>query len=140
MALELDSLRQSLAALERSLAVADDRRTPGAMDEALRETIRAGVIQNFEVAYEQCWKFIQRWLRENQSPAAVDQSRTRKDLFRLAARCGLIQDPIPWFEYGDARNLTSHTYSPQTADTVFNAARRFRDDAGYLLRQLEANP
>lgn len=140
MALELDSLRQSLAALERSLAVADDSRSPGDMDGALRETIRAGVIQNFEVAYEQCWKFIQRWLCENQSPAAVDQSRTRKDLFRLAARCGLIQDPIPWFEYGDARNLTSHTYSPQTADTVFNAARRFRGDAGYLLRQLEANP
>lgn len=55
--------------------------------------LRAGVIQNFEVAYEQCWKFIERWIRENRAPENADHPRSRKELFRMAARHGLISDP-----------------------------------------------
>lgn len=45
------------------------------------------------MAYEQCWKFIQRWNSENQSPEDADIPRTRKELFRVAARLELISDP-----------------------------------------------
>ena len=103
----------------------------------LRETVRAGVIQNFEVAYEQCWKFIQRWIRENRTPEDADHPLTRKELFRLAARYGLITDPLPWFEYSDARNLTSHTYDAKQAEVVFAVAGHFSIDAQYLLKQLK---
>jgi len=70
------------------------------LDVDMRETVRAGVIQNFEVAYEQCWKMIQRWIKENKTSEEAEHPRTRKDLFRMAARCGLIDDPLPWFAYG----------------------------------------
>jgi len=29
----------------------------------MQDTLRAGVIQNFEVAYEQSWKMLQRWIK-----------------------------------------------------------------------------
>jgi len=102
------------------------------------ETIRAGVIQNFEVAYEQCWKMIQRWLKENRSPVEAENPRTRKDLFRFAARNNLIVDPVSWFTYGEARNMTSHTYDEKKALSVYKTAGQFLCDAQYLLRQLES--
>lgn len=135
MALELSSLEKALDTLARSLHAASYNLESLSDDQ--RETMRAGVIQNFEVSYEQCWKFIQRWLRENRSPEDADHPRTRKELFRLAARVGLIADPLPWFEYGDARNLTSHTYDAKQADIVFRAAGKFVTDAKDLLSRLQ---
>jgi nucleotidyltransferase substrate binding protein (TIGR01987 family) len=133
--LELNSLTLAVDALKRSLNAANNNMATLSVD--LRETVRAGVIQNFEVAYEQCWKFIQRWIRENRTPEDADHPRTRKELFRLAARYGLITDPLPWFEYSDARNLTSHTYDAKQAEVVFAVAGHFSIDAQYLLKQLK---
>lgn len=65
MILNLDSLKKSIMALEKSINVYDRIETD---DEDLILTIRAGVIQNFEIAFEQSWKFIQRWLNENINP------------------------------------------------------------------------
>lgn len=135
MTLELNSLTLAVGALRRSLNAANSNMDTLSVD--LRDTVRAGVIQNFEVTYEQCWKFIQRWIRENRTPEDADP-RTRKELFRLAARYGLITDPLPWFEYGDARNPTSHTYDAKQAEIVFEIAGRFSIDARELLKQLEA--
>lgn len=137
MPLELGSLRKTVAILERSIRVVEHARALAPEDDDLVETVRSGVIQNFEVAYEQCWKFIQRWIRENRSPDDADHPRTRRELFRLAARYGLVGDPLPWFEYGDARNLTSHTYDEEKAEAVFESALRFVADAKYLLARLE---
>ena len=136
MTLNLTSLEKATAALEKSIIAADSEVTASNKD--IADTIRSGVIQNFEVAYEQCWKFIRRWIRENRTPEDADHPRTRKELFRLAARYKLISDPSPWFEFGDARNLTSHTYEEEHAETVFTAARRFLPYAVELLENLRA--
>ncbi|MCF6267885.1 MAG: nucleotidyltransferase substrate binding protein [Desulfuromusa sp.] len=135
MALQLDSLQMSVEALERSLHASTEESE--GLSDALCETLRAGVIQNFEVAYELSWKFIQRWIRTNKTPEDADHPRTRKELFRMAARYGLIADPLPWFEYGDARNLTSHTYDAKRAAAVYTVASRFARDARDLLHRLE---
>lgn len=108
------------------------------MSDDAQEAIRAGVIQHFKVAYEQCWKFVQRWIRENQKPEDADHPRTRKDLFRAAARYGLIPDPVVWFLYGDARNLTSHIYDQRQANEVYEIAKQFAPDARALLDRLES--
>lgn len=135
MSLDITSLKKAVDALERSLRVADENAT--SEDENLLETLQAGVIQNFEVAYEQSWKFIQRWLKENQSPDEADYPRTRKELFRMAARYKLVNDPEPWFSYGDARNLTSHTYDVSQATQIFACAKLFFADAKALVEKLE---
>ncbi|HXP89900.1 MAG TPA: nucleotidyltransferase substrate binding protein [Fibrobacteria bacterium] len=135
MAIDLDSMRKAVASLERSLRVAGGM---SGMSADFRETVRAGVIQNFEVAYESSWKFIQRWLRENGQSQEADSPRTRKDLFRMAAKAGLLEDPTPWFRFGEARNLTSHTYDETHAQESFEVATSFLPYAQRLLARLEA--
>ncbi len=136
MSLELESLRKSVAALEEALDT--ETRFSATPDEPLHNTLRAGVVQGFEVAYEQSWKMLLRWLRENLGPDVEEQLRTRRDLFRQGAQAGLIADPAAWFEYGQTRNLTAHTYDESVAISVSAVARRFLDDAQAFLHALEA--
>ena len=82
---------------------------------------------------------MQRWLRHNVIPEDAVYPRTRKDLFRLAAKHRLIDSPDSWFLYGDARNLTSHTYDERKASEVYEAACQFIEDAKYLLNQLQTS-
>ena len=137
MTLDLSSLENALTQLEQVVARSQDERFMSAQDEITRNAMRAGVIQHFEIAYELCWKFIQRWIRENRTPAEADYPRTRKELFRLAARYGLVKDPLPWFAYGDARNITTHTYNEADAVTVYAQAAPLARDARYLLERLK---
>lgn len=109
MNLHLDSLTKSIDSLERSVNTAINLDTS---DDDLWETVRAGVIQNFEVAYEQCWKMMKRWLEKNIGSTYVD-GVTRRELFRLAAESRLITDVERWMDYHTARNQTSHTYVQQ---------------------------
>ncbi|MBU0470469.1 MAG: nucleotidyltransferase substrate binding protein [Nanoarchaeota archaeon] len=136
MELDLTSLKKAIASLKKALNVATSKKMD-ALGEDEQEVIKAGVIQNFEFTYELCWKFIQRWIRKNRAPEDADYPRTRKELFRMAARDTLIEDPLPWFEYGDARNMTAHTYDEDKAQVVYEVAIRFVSDAQYLLGRLE---
>ena len=138
MALDLTGLVKAVHSYERAVAVASSKEKMAALEPDQRDAIRAGVIQNFEFTYELCWKFIQRWLKDDQMQPESDLPRTRKELFRMAAQRGLVQDPIAWSEFGDARNLTSHTYDESKAQIVFEAAVRFVGEARDLLRRLEA--
>lgn len=136
MALDLSSLERAIDTLQRSINATQT--SAESLNEDILEAVRAGVIQHFEVAYELCWKFVQRWIRENRTPEDAENPRTRRDIFRLAARYGLISNPESWFVYGDARNLTSHTYNELQALSVYEAAKDFLDDAKYLLEQLKS--
>lgn len=80
MKLDLTPLKDSLRVLERSInsyktLSKNETLTPDDL-----ETVKSGVIQAFEVAYEQSWKFMKRWLEENVSPEAAD-GVTRRVVF-----------------------------------------------------------
>jgi len=137
MKLDLSSLRKAVESLERAIGVTNDDTFIASLSDEAKDAIRSGVIQNFEVAYEFCWKYVQRWLKENVPVEQAENPRSRKELFRLAARFGLINDPESWFSYGDARNLTTHTYNENTAESVYETAVVFAKDARRLLQKLE---
>jgi nucleotidyltransferase substrate binding protein (TIGR01987 family) len=137
MKLDLSSLHKAIGSLERTLKVAENKALDAELDNDAKDAIRAGVIQNFEFTYELCWKFMRRWLRENADVEEAEYPRTRKELFRLAARFGLIKEPLSWFSYSDARNLTSHTYDEDKAESVYETAVGFIEDAKYLLDILQ---
>ena len=137
MKLDLSSLQKAIESLEKTIKVARNKALAAELNEDAKDAIKAGVIQNFEFTYELCWKFMRRWLRENAAVEEAEYPRTRKELFRLAARSGLIKEPLSWFSYSDARNLTSHTYDEDKAETVYETAVGFIEDAKYLMERLQ---
>jgi nucleotidyltransferase substrate binding protein (TIGR01987 family) len=134
--LDLSNFEKAQLQLESVAERSKDEAFMAAQDEITRNAIRSGAIQHFEIVYELCWKFMRRWIRENRTPEEADHARTRKDLFRLAARCGLIRDPLTWFAYAEARNLSVHTYNQKEADAVYSLIEPFVRDARYLLERL----
>ena len=118
MTVSLNQLEKAHAALQRAIAVYDRVLTGADID--LIETTRSGVIQNFEVVYDQSWKVL------------------RRQLYRLAAKHGLLSDVEAWWEFHEARNMTSHTYNPPIALEVAAKARLFDTACGLLISQLKA--
>jgi len=136
MKLDLSSFRKAVESLQRTLQVADDKDFMSGLSDSQKDAIRAGVIQNFEFTYELCWKFMRRWLEVNLGSTYVE-GVARRQLFRLSAENKLIGDVDKWMEYHDARNETSHTYDEDTAEDVFETARKFSADAEKLLKTIE---
>jgi nucleotidyltransferase substrate binding protein (TIGR01987 family) len=99
--------------------------------------LRDGVIQRYEYTVDLAWKLMQRYLRlVAQIPET--EFRTKRDLFREAARLGLIADATAWFRYYDARNMTSHTYDRSIAEDIYRLAAPFAQAAGELVEALRA--
>lgn len=121
----LNAFRFALEALRRALAQPKD------------EYLRDSVIQRFEFTYELAWKSLKRYLEEDEGTENVD-ILSRRDLFRLAAEKGLLDDPLAWFGYHQARNETVHTYREAKAEEVYTVAAAFQAEAGRLLERLEA--
>jgi len=130
-------MEKAVASLRNAVTVVQSSEANERFSNQVLVTLKAGVIQNFEFTYEISWKMIQRWIRINLSPEDAEP-RTKKDLFRIAADRGLILDPLRWFEYTEARNITTHTYDQSKAEQVVKAAIRFLDDAESLLAELDS--
>ena len=130
----LTQLEKSHASLQRSIAVFE-RVSLGA-DTDLIDTTRAGVIQNFEVTYEQSWKVLRRWMMQNLSIPDSELTQ-RRQLYRLAAKHTLINDVEAWWDFHAARNMTSHTYNQAIALEVAAAARKFDIACAQLINGLK---
>ena len=137
MALDLNSLQKAVSSLERAVRVALSPERMNGLDADTQETIRAGVIQNFEFTYELCWKLMTRWLAANVGPTYVD-GITRRALFRLSAEYRLIRDVDLWMDFHKDRNRTSHTYNEETAIEVFGSATDFVHEAKRFLEEIGA--
>ena len=137
MILELESLVAALSALEKSIVTWNKLSQATGLTADDLQTIKSGVIQNFEVTYEQCWKFMKRWLELNVSPYIAD-GVPRRELFRLSAENRLIDDIDLWMEFHKARNLTAHTYHAGNAEQAFHAAIMLPEQGARLLERLRA--
>jgi nucleotidyltransferase substrate binding protein (TIGR01987 family) len=137
MKLDLSSLQKAVGSLERAIGVATDKARMKALDDDQRDAIRAGVIQNFEFTYELCWKMLKRQLEALAASAIEIDQLSFRELIRVGAERGLVEDPERWFDYRQQRNLTSHTYDATKAESVFRAAVEFAGDARRLLEKLE---
>lgn len=135
--LDLTSLRQALASLQDAQALVDDAAWFAPQPPRVRNTVIAGLIQNFEFVYELSVKMIRRQLElEAASPTEVDETSFR-DLMRLAGERGLVTDVEAWFGYRRLRNITAHTYDQAKARVVLDGLVPFVRDAQTLLRALE---
>jgi nucleotidyltransferase substrate binding protein (TIGR01987 family) len=131
MVLDLSGLQRALGSLDE--AVLYFANIPEGINP---DIVRDSVIQRFEYTYELSWKFLQRWIKINTSPEDADP-RTKKDLFRLAAKKHMIADPSERFEFAEARNSVAHTYNESSAQYVYEVALKFLPVAKKLYEKLE---
>ncbi len=136
--LDLSALQRALASLEDGLEVVSDSDWFNQQSPKVQNTLVAGVIQNFEFVYEVGVKMLKRQIeQESASPDEVDHASFR-DVLRLAAEKGLIDNVEAWFGYRQMRNITAHTYDHDKAQQVYQGTLLFIDDARALLARLEA--
>ena len=129
MSLDFSPLEKALNSLNRALV-----RAVAAPDD---EELRDACIQRFEYTFELCWKMLKRQLElELPNPTEVDGYSYRQ-LFRIGAERGLVQDVEAWFDYRERRNITSHTYDEEKAAKVFEALPAFTIHAEELLARLK---
>jgi len=74
---------------------------------------RAGLIQFFEMAFEQSWKVLKDFLEEEGF-----EVKSPRDAIKTAFQSQLIDDGQVWLEALKDRNLTTHTYDELTAQEV----------------------
>lgn len=137
MKLDFSSLENAISQLEKSLKYSI---SPIAQeDDDLFEQLRNSVIQCFEFTYELSHKMLKRYLEETSaSPEEIDLS-TFQNLIRTGNEKGLLRsDWSRWRMYRQARTDSSHTYSEDKAEAVYQIAPDFLDEAKYLYQQLMA--
>jgi len=131
--LDLTSLEKAVSSLERAIAAMDASSTSEDADR--RDLMRDGVIQRFEYTFELAWKPMRRYLRIYGFERV--ETLTNRELFRLAAEQGLINDAEEWFDLLQARNRTSHVYDEDTAREVYEAAVASRPAFAFLIENMQ---
>lgn len=130
----LNQLEKAYAALQKAEMIW--LRCAGGSDADLTDIARSGLIQNFEVAYEQSWKLLKRWMVQELS-ISESELTIRRHLYRLAAKNGLIADVDAWWTFNEARNKSSHTYQESVAIEVCGAAQAFLPACQALINALK---
>ncbi len=97
---------KALQSLADAVALAGER--------PLSKLEQQGLIQAFEFTHELAWNMLKDYL-EQQGIFGLIGSR---DASRSAFQNGLVTDGEAWMDMIKARNLTSHTYNPEVADSV----------------------
>ncbi|WP_032093049.1 nucleotidyltransferase substrate binding protein [Necropsobacter rosorum] len=134
--LDLSALEKALSSLHEANHVVRQSEWFNEQEATIQNMLIAGLIQNFEFVYEISIKMIKRQLEIDALIATeIDHSNFR-DILRLAAEKGLINNITAWFEYRTMRNITSHTYDEDKAKTVCDGISAFLQDADYLFNQL----
>lgn len=82
-------------------------------------SVRDGVIQRFEFCTELAWKTLREYLIEQ----GYTEVNSPKSVLRLAFSDGIVDDEQGWLNILDSRNITSHVYDEETADTVFRSIK-----------------
>lgn len=100
--------RKALSRLSQAVDILSGQ-VNGELDDLLKE----GLIQRFEYTHELAWKVMKDYA-EYQGYSDIRGSR---DAIRKALEINLISDRR-WMESVEDRNLTSHDYDDETADTI----------------------
>jgi nucleotidyltransferase substrate binding protein (TIGR01987 family) len=77
-----------------------------------------GTVQRFEFVFELAWKTLKAALE-----AEGVGARTPREVLREATRAGWLADEDAWLEMLEDRNLSSHTYSEESAREIYGRIR-----------------
>ena len=137
MSIDTAFLRRCIRTLERAL---DEIRKHGDADDALYDIYRAACVKEFELTLEQSGKLLRKRLAPFFASNRGEDRLVFKDLFRHAAKHGLIEADAAerWLRYRDNRNDTAHDYGERFAEATLALLPAFVADARALADVIEA--
>lgn len=101
-----NNFTKALETLRRGVALSNTR--------ALSELEQQGLIQGFEFTHELAWNVIKDYLEEQGFVNIIGSKNATREAFKN----GLITDGDAWMDMIKARNLTSHTYNLDVANSI----------------------
>ena len=123
-----DKLQYAMQSLENALAYARSGEFQGLGIE-FKSVLISAVVQNFNLTFAICRQMISRQLADCFGREKVE-NKTPEEIFRIAAREGIISRVDRWLEYLDCEHLTP---SSNLALRTFEKASAFLEDAAELL-------
>ncbi len=95
---------------------------------------RAACVKEFEIVLEQSGKLLKKCLRPYLASNKQADMLSFKDIFRVAAKHGLIslEEAERWLVYRDNRNTTAHDYGEGFANATLALLPQFIEDARRL--------
>jgi len=135
MNINTEFLRRRLDSLERALTELK-RSDP---DDITYDIYRAACVKQFEIVLEQSGKLLKKRLGAYFASNRQADRLVFKDLFRHAAKHGLIDlDTCErWLKYRDNRNDTAHNYGEDFAESTLELLPAFLADARALAEVIE---
>ena len=136
MSIDTIFLRRCLDTLERALEGLRRHRS----DDVLHEVFRAACVKEFEMVLEQGGKLLRKRLRPWFASNLQADRLAFKDVFRHAAKHGLIDMEAceRWLRYRDNRDHTAHDYGAGFAEATLKLLPDFLTDAKVLADVIEA--
>ena len=137
MNIDTTFLRRCIRTLEIALEEIEKHRAAG---DVLYDIYRAACVKEFELILEQSGKLLRKRLAAFFASNRQADRLAFKDLFRHAARHGLIDSEAVerWFRYRDNRNDTAHNYGEDFAEATLKLLPTFVTDAKTLADMIEA--
>ena len=136
MSIDTAFLRRCIRTLDLAL---DEIGKHWEADDVLYDIYRAACVKEFELVLEQSGKLLRKRLAAFFASNRQADRLAFKDLFRHAARHGLI-DPETverWLLYRDNRSDTAHNYGEDFAEATLGLLPRFVVDAKALADMIE---
>lgn len=136
MSIDTTFLRRCIGALERALQGIEEHR---GTDDFLYDVFRAACVKEFELVLEQSGKLLRKRLAAFFASNRQADRLAFKDLFRHAAKHGLIDCAAVerWFTYRGNRNDTAHDYGEEFAEATLKLVPAFIEDAKELADIIE---
>ena len=104
--LRYNNFIKALQTLRRAVDLSGERE--------LSELEKQGLIQGFEFTHELAWNVLKDYLEEQGLTGIIGSKNAAREAFKN----GLISDGDAWMDMIKARNLTSHTYNTNVAESI----------------------
>ncbi len=139
MSIDTTFLRRCIGTLESAFNEIGRR---SESDDIMYDICRAACVKEFELVLEQSGKLLRKRLAAFFASNRHADRIAFKDLFRHAARHGLIDADAAerWLGYRDNRNDTAHDYGEGFAEATLRLLPGFIADAKALADMIEAVP
>ncbi len=137
MSIDTTFLRRCIGTLELAYGEIGGLKDRG---ELVYDIYRAACVKEFELVLEQSGKLLRKRLAAYFSNNRQADRLPFKDLFRHAARHGLMDAEATerWLAYRDNRNDTAHDYGEDFAEQTLRLLPAFIEDARVLADMIES--